>query len=429
MLCHSLFTSQPLLAVSARFEWFMALRYLWGAEGQAEGRSFLRFITYVAIGGIALGVGALLLALSIVRGFSQEIENKIVGFGAHVQVRSYLQDAPLEPADELEARLRGVPNVSRVAPVAQRFILLRRSREAIDGVALFGADEPPPYLADRVVDGAFRFAPDSLRRPGLVLGHQLARRLDLSVGQTVTAFSINDPGETSAGLLQPRVKQFHVAGIYETSLATIDDLYVFTSLRTARELIGLPENAVSHYDLTVQPVSRADSVAAQIEREFGFPVGAQTIYERFQGLFAWVNLQQGIIPLVISVIVIVAAFNIVSTLLMMILEKTREIGVLESLGASGRMMRRLFLALGLLIGVVGTVIGEALALILALIQQRFQIIPLPAEAYYMKSAPVELSPLDFVIVASVALTLCALAAYVPARVASRIKPVEAIRFQ
>ena len=407
----------------------MALRYLWGAEGQAEGSSFLRFITYVAIGGIALGVGALLLALSIVRGFSQEIENKIVGFGAHVQVRSYLQDSPLEPADQLEERLRTVPQVERVTPVAESFILLRRSREAIDGVALFGADEPPAYLSDRVVAGAFSFAPDSLQHPGLVLGEQLAERLNLELGDTVTAFSINDPGGASTGMLQPRVKQFHVAGIYATSLATIDDLYVFTGLGTARQLMGMPSDAVTHFDLTVQNVTRADSVAAQIEREFGFPVGAQTIFERFQGLFAWVNLQQGIIPLVISVIVLVAAFNIVGTLLMMILEKTREIGVLESLGASGRTMRRLFLTLGLLIGLVGTVIGEVLALSLGLIQQRFEVIPLPAEAYYMTSAPVELSPIDFVVVAGVALALCALAAYIPARVASRIEPVEAIRFQ
>lgn len=407
----------------------MAFRYLWGAEGQAEGHSFLRFITYVAIGGIALGVGALLLALSIVRGFSQEIESKIVGFGAHVQVRSYLQDSPLEPADQLQERLRTLPEVERVAPVAESFILLRRSREAIDGVALFGADAPPPYLTDRVVAGSFSFASDSLQRPGLVLGQQLAQRLNLKVGDTVTAFSVNDPSGASTGMLQPRVKQFHVAGLYETSLATIDELYVFTGLNTARQLMGMPPDAVTHFDLTVRNVSRADSVAAQIEREFGFPVGAQTIFERFQGLFAWVNLQQGIIPLVISVIVIVAAFNIVGTLLMMILEKTREIGVMGSLGASGRTMRRLFLTLGVLIGLVGTAIGELLALALGLIQQKFEVIPLPAEAYYMTSAPVELSPVDFVLVAGVSLTLCALAAYIPARVASRIEPVEAIRFQ
>lgn len=407
----------------------MALRYLWGAQGRAEGRSFIRFITYVAIGGVTVGVAALLLALSIVRGFSQEIEDKIVGFGAHVQVRSFLQDAPLEPMRQLEDRLRQMEGVASVVPVAEHFVLLRRSREAIDGVALFGADEPPAYLKKRTVAGSFSFAPDSLRRPGLVLGQQLADRLSLSVGDVVTAFSMDDPDSAEGSLLQPRVKQFHVAGIFETSLSNIDDLYVFTGLQPARELIGMSPDAVTHFDLTLRDVSRADSVAARVEREFGFPVGAQTIYERFQGLFAWVNLQQGIIPLVISVIIIVAAFNIIGALLMMILEKTREIGVLESLGASARTMRRLYLTIGLLIGCVGTLLGEGIALGLGLIQQRYGIIPLPAEAYYMKTAPVELNPLDFVLVAGVALALCAVAAYVPARVASRIEPVEAIRFE
>ena len=129
------------------------------------------------------------------------------------------------------------------------------------------------------------------------------------------------------------------------------------------------------------------------------------------------------------VIVIVAAFNIIGTLLMIILEKTREMGVLQSMGTSRRLLRRLFLWLGILIGVVGTAIGEVAALLLAVIQKEFQVIPLPAEAYYMDTAPIELNPVDFVVVAVVALVLCALSAYVPARVASRIDPVRAIRFR
>ena len=409
----------------------MAWRYLKGAEGSDEGRRFLRFITYVAVGGVAVGVAALLLALSIVRGFSQEIEAKIVGFGAHIQVQSYLDGQPLSDADSLARELQAMPGVTRVSPVVENFVLLRASRESIDGVALFGSDEPPDYLAANTVAGDFSFARDSLRRPGLVVGQQLADRLGVGVGDILTAFAMGGSGEDAAsvGGLRPRVKQFHVSGIYETSLTTIDDLYVFTGLRTARDLFRVPAGSVNHLDLTVSNVDRVDGLAAQIEENFGFPVAARTIYQRFQGLFAWVNLQQSIIPLVISVIVIVAAFNIIGTLLMMILEKTREIGVLESMGASARSMQRLFLMLGVLIGVVGTVLGEGIALGLALLQQRYELIPLPAEAYFMKTAPVALNVIDFLIVGVVALVLCALAAYVPARVASRVEPVQAIRFQ
>lgn len=408
----------------------MALRYIRGAEGRAEGRAFLRFITYVAIGGVALGVASLLLSLFIVRGFSQEIQNKIIGFGAHVQVHSYLQDAPLRDADDVGRRLSEIPGVAAVTPTVEDFVLLRRSSDALDGAALRGVPSPPSYLGDRIVEGTFQLTPGPDGNASLVIGGSLARRLDIDVGQTVTLFSMrSDGGGSAISVQRPRVRSAVVRGIYETSLTTIDDLYVFTDLSTARGLTGTPSNAAHHFDLRVHDVSRVDSLAAQIEDDFGFPIAARTIYQQYAGLFAWVNLQEGIVPLVIGVIVLVAAFNIIGALLMLILEKTREVGVLQSLGASSRMMRHLFLNVGLLIGGVGTSIGMALALAVGWIQKTFEVIPLPAEAYYMTTAPVELNPVDFVVVGVVTIVLCALAAYIPARVAARIDPVRAIRFE
>ena len=415
--------------MSSRFETLMALRYLRGAEGRAEGRSFLRFITYVAISGVALGVAALLLAFAIVRGFSQEIENKIVGFGSHVQVRSYVNDAPLGNAAELERRLLALDSVSSVTPVVESFVLLRRSSESIDGVILSGMPMPPSYLAERVVEGSFSLkSPDGT--PSLVVGRTLADRLGLRVGQSVAAFAM-PPGGGGLHVSSPRVSAFTIAGIYKTSLLDIDDTYVFTEIAAARRLAQFTDQQVSRFDVTLPDASRASTtaVAISIEDALGFPVAARTVYQQFAGLFAWVNLQESIIPLVIGVIVLVSAFNIIGALLMLILEKTREIGVLQSLGASGTTLKRLFLVLGLLLGAVGTVIGEALALGLGLIQQRYEVIPLPAEAYYMTSAPIQLNPVDFALVAAVTLLLCGLAAYIPARVAARIEPVRAIRFQ
>ena len=419
------------------FERFVARRYLFGAEGRTEGRAFLRFIVYVAVGGVAVGVAALLLALSIVRGFSEEIEAKIVGFGAHVQVESY-RDAPLGEAEAKARALAALPLVRHVAPVVTEFALLRHRHSEIDGVALWGTDRPPPFLQERLTEGAFTFAPDRAGRPGAVLGEQLARRLGVAVGDRVTAFSMRRSGEEDDGeggggltsaLAQPRVKQFHVTGLYETSLADFDDLYVFTDVEAARQLLDYGPDEVTRFDLTLADPAQAEAVAADVEERLGFPVLARSIREVFRNLFAWVNLQESIIPLVIGVIVLVAAFNILSALLMMILEKAREIGVMGSMGASAKAIRRLFLWLGLLIGLLGTGIGEGLALGLALLQQRYGIIPLPEEAYYMKTAPVALSPLDFLVVAAIALALCALSAYIPARVAARIEPARVIRFR
>ncbi|MFB6271861.1 MAG: ABC transporter permease [Salinibacter sp.] len=406
----------------------MSLRYLWGAEGQSEGRSFLRFITYVAIGGVTLGVAALLLALAIVRGFSREIESKIVGFGAHIQVMNYVRDEPLQRSGTLRAGLNEMKRISRVSPVVEQPVLLRHTDDAIDGVVLLGMNRMPTYLKQRVENGQFDVQASN-GHPGLVVGKELATRLGLEVGELVTTFALQQGGTEAAGLLRPRIKQFRVRGIYDTSLKNIDDVYVFGNLSTARWLAGMSPRSVTRFNVTVRDPTRIDSLAAQIENKFGFPVAARTIYQQYAGLFAWVDLQQSIIPLVIGVIVIVAAFNIIGILLMLILEKTREIGVLKSLGTSGSTLKRLFLFLGLLIGVVGTGIGTVLALSLALVQKHFGVISLPAEAYYMTKAPIGLNPWDFVLVGVVTIVLCGAAAYVPSRVAARVEPVRAIRFE
>lgn len=408
----------------------MAFRYLRGAEGRAEGRSFLRFITYVAIGGVALGVASLLLSLAIVRGFSQEITEKIFGFGAHIQVRSYVQDQPLEGAASLRKQIRATEGVASAAPVIEDVVLLRESERSIDGVQLLGTDTPPSYLSRSVTDGTFALDPSPDGPAPLVVGGGLAERLGLEVGQIVTAFSLRN-GDAAGRMAPPRVRQFQVTGVYNTSLSNIDDNFAFTRLSTARSLVGLPSSTVSRFDVTVQDISSVDSVASDLEARIGFPASARTIYQLqpYASLFAWVDLQQGIIPLVIAVIVIVAAFNIVGILLMIILEKTREIGVLQSLGTSQTTLKRLFLAFGLLIGAVGTALGAGLALVLGFLQQRFALIPLPEEAYYMTTAPIALNPLDYLLVSVTTLVLCGLAAYIPARVAARIEPVRAIRFQ
>lgn len=414
-----------------RFERYMALRYLRVLAG-GKGSSFLRFVTYVAVGGVAVGVTALLLSLSIVRGFSTEIREKIVGFGAHVQVESY-QDAPLTNASDRRRQIASQPGVVGVAPVIQQFVLLRRAARDVDGVILWGTEAVPHYLQTQISDGSPDLAEDSLGRPGLVVGETLANMLNLSVGSVVTAFSLlgSDLSArlSAAGSARPRIKQFRVSGIYETSLHNFDALFVFADSRITREFLLMADDEVTRFDVTLDDASRATEVAAAIENDIGFPVMARTIFEVYHGLFAWIRLQESIIPLVISVIVLVAAFNIIGTLLMIILEKTREMGVLGSLGTSRRRIRRLFLWLGVLFGAVGTAIGEVAALVLALIQKRFGVIPLPAEAYYMDTAPIELNPVDFLIVGVVAMLLCTLSAYVPARVASRIDPVRAIRFR
>jgi lipoprotein-releasing system permease protein len=224
------------------------------------------------------------------------------------------------------------------------------------------------------------------------------------------------------------VRQFHVAGVYETGLGDFDERFVFGDIEDARRLFGYGPNQVSRLELTIDDLNQSPVMAAQISQEIGPPVFARSVFDVFRNLFAWVRLQEGIVPLVISVLVFVAAFNIVGTLLMVILDKTREIGVMVAMGASRASVRRVFLTFGVLVGVLGSAIGAALAFAVAALQARFGIIPLPQEAYYLDTAPVELRALDFLVVPVVAVVLCAAMAWLPARVAARVEPVRAIRF-
>lgn len=415
--------------MSFSYERFMAWRYFRGARGREEGRSFLRIITYLAVGGVAVGVGALVLALAIVRGFSQEIQQKIAGFGSHVQVQ-HVQSRPFGGADTLEADLARNPSVRRVDPVVQELVLLR-SEADIEGAALWGTAAPNPYLRAQTVAGRFAFAADTTELPGIVLGRPLARVLSAEVGDIVTGFSIrgaaSEAGASGGALPTPRFASFQVMGIYETGLAQFDELYAFTDLESARSLLDYGPGEVTRIDLTLERMQEARQAAASLDQALSFPLTARSIYQVYRNLFAWINLQQSIIPLVIGVIVLVAAFNTLGTLLIVILEKTREIGILSSIGVSARRIKRVFLWLGMLIGTVGTAIGEILALVLALIQQRYGVIPVPQEAYYVETAPIALSPWDFLWVGGATLLLCAVAAYIPARVAARLDPVRSIR--
>ena len=402
-----------------KFQSYVAKRYLRGAEGKSEGRKFLKLVTYISIGGVALGVMTLILALAIVRGFSEEIQSKVIGFGAHVQVES-IRDAPLEQGEVMRQQILAVEGVAEAARVIQEFILLRHSARQIEGVSIWGTEEVPGYIARAIIEGSANLD------EGVVVGATLARSLGLKVGDQVTAFSVNT-AEISAGSSSPRLDQFKVAGIYETSLANFDELYVFAPYLETQDLLEYLPGEVSRIDVRLEEGQDFSSGADRIDAILDFPAIARPITDVYRSLFAWVNLQESIIPLVLSIIVFVAAINIIGTLLMIILEKSPEMGVMASFGASSKTRMNIFLYLGVYIGLAGVAIGEVLALGIALLQSQYGLIPLPADAYYMDTAPISLSGVDFALVAILTLILCAVSSWIPARYAARISPIRAIR--
>lgn len=413
------------------FERHLALRYLRGAESTSgKGRGFLRFVTFVAIGGVAVGTAALLLAMMISRGFTREIETKIVGFGQHVHVENFTGE-PLVASDSLVEALSSLEHVRRVSPAVIDFGLLRsRSRTGVpivEGLLLWGTTPAAqPFIADRLVSGHLRFTPNADGHPGIVIGRRLAERRDLQVGDRVTAFAVRGLNRGALGG-RPKVRQFHVAGIFETGLADFDEQFAYASIDDMRALFDYADNKVTRFDLTLDALENSRPVAEQATRAAGPAALARSVYDVYHGLFAWVDLQQSIIPLVISILVIVAAFNIIGALLMVVLEKMGDIGTVLSMGASRATVRRLFLLLGILIGTIGATVGTTLALTFGIAQQRWGFIPIPTEAYYLDTAPIEIQALDVAWIFVVAIVLCTLASYIPARVASRVDPIRILR--
>ncbi len=404
------------------FEWFLAFRYL---KGKRNTSSFLSFIKIMAITGVAIGAGGLLISLAIVHGFSSVIQEKILGFGNHITVQTYT-DRPLYRADTLVTHLSNIDGIEAAQEVVMGQGMVQ-SRSFVEGAIIKGVGQEGDLsnLRNYITRGEYSFSHNDRNMPGLVIGEGLARSLEIDTMGVLTVYSVQG---IPSPLNMPAIRQFHVAGIYHTGIDQLDAAFLLMDREHARFLFDLPFPKATQVDILVTDPSRIREINATLSSNLPFPYYSETIYQRYSNIFAWINLQEQTIPFVIAIMVIVAAFNLIGTVLMMILERTKDIGILKTIGASDKSIRRVFLMEGLLVGFIGLGIGILLSLLFYWVQGTYQIIPLPEESYYMSSAPVQPKFSDFLIVASVTLTLCAAASWIPARVAARLNPLKVITF-
>ncbi|MBP1691657.1 MAG: Lipoprotein-releasing system permease protein [Bacteroidetes bacterium] len=399
---------------------FIASRYLQSRRNAG----FFSFIAGIAILGVMLGTATLIIALSVLGGFEREITEKVVGFTSHVQITGF-QNLPLRDYRE-NARLlaSSSPVIMSVTPYVAREALIR-SKQGVDGIMLKGIDPETEAVAARkyLVAGEFRIDREQGATPGIVLGRKLASRLALEVGDRVVVFGIGRLLQDGQG----RAMAFRVTGIYESGMAEYDDVYAYTGIQDAQVLFQIPD-AASGFDIQLSRVDSADAVAERAADLLGYPHYARTVFESYRNLFSWIELQKKPIPIILGLIIIVATVNIIGTLLMMVLDKTREVGVLATLGATRWGITRVFLRQGLTIALVGTVLGNLLAFILLTLQQNFKILSLPSDIYFMTSVPVLMRWEDFLVVSAITVALSMLSALIPARLAARLDPVTAIRF-
>ena len=404
------------------FSWYIAGKYFKGTKRESR---FLSFIKIMAVAGVAIGSAGLLIALSIVHGFKSTINEKIVGFAPHITVNSYINETIVR-ADTLEIFLGNIPNIFASQSVITGQVMIQSARD-VSGTALKGVPETGDLtnLREYIKFGEYDISIQENGLRGIILGSSLANTIGATVGSRVTVYVIDGlptPFNT------PEIQQFILTGIYQTGLARFDDNFALTEISSVQELFSIPARHASLIELTVSNPNQIEQVFQAVQQELQFPFVAESIYERYRNIFAWVDLQEETIPLIIGVMIIVAAFNLIGTVLMMVLERIKDIGILKTMGAKNKVIRKIFLLEGLYVAVSGLVLGITISLLFYWLQANYGIIPLSEENYYMNTAPVEPHFFDFIIVSAVTIFLCTLASWLPARIAAKTDPVKVLTF-
>lgn len=405
------------------FEWFIAKRYFRSSRKDA---SFLSFIKFMAIAGVAIGSAGLLIALSVVQGFKHVIEEKILGFGTHFTIETY-SDMPVYRADTLITWINTIPDIEQVQAVVYGQGMVQAG-ERVEGTFLKGVPDVDGDLSDirtYITQGTYDLTVQTSGKYGIVMGERLARNLNAVVGQTIAVYTVQ--GTPSPSNL-PEIKQFELTGVYQTGIDRFDDVFALIGIQHASDLFGLTPPAATMIDIRVNSIENIPSVNILLLERIDFPYYVQSIYQRYSNIFAWINLQAQTIPLVIGVLVIVAAFNLIGTILMMVLERVKDIGILKTIGTPDRKIRNIFLLEGLFVGVIGLGVGILLAASFNFIQAEYALIPLSEDNYYMATAPVYPRLRDFVLVSVITLSLCLTASWIPARFASRTNPLQVTNF-
>jgi lipoprotein-releasing system permease protein len=400
---------------------FIALRYL----RSRRHRGFISFITLIAVIGVALGVAALIITLSVLNGFERTIKENVVSFTAHMQLIGFENQVLPNPNETIEFVKSKYPEVLEIAPYVSREGMIR-SAAATDGVLIKGIDPTNDISAAkrRLVEGTYGLESRERGVERIIIGWRLAQMLEVDLGDRVLLLSLGGP---SLSLSQTRVMQFEVVGLYETGMADYDESYVYVNIRDAQRLFGVGP-AVSGFDILVSDLDRLNNLATQIPEDLGYPYYARTTFQMNRNLFTWIELQKKPIPIIIGLIIVVATVNIIGTLLMMVMEKSKEIGILRTIGIDRKKLMQVFLIQGMLIGLVGTILGNILAFILCWIELNYSLISLPPGIYFMTHVPIDMNVLSFLIVSTLTLMMCFLSSLIPSRLAAKRDPITMIRF-
>lgn len=407
------------------FEFFVARRYLRAKRKQAV----ISVITMISVVGVAAGVMALVIALAINNGFRNTLQASLLGAYAHVNVMEKEPGSGIENWSELVERLRKLPHVVAASPAlyGQVFISFGGGGE---GALLKGirTDEElrPTDMLRHMKAGSLEDLKDDERIPGLILGSKLAQALGVKMGNIVRV--ISPQGETTPfGPISSEFR-FRVVGLFESGFYEVDSLWAFTSLQAAQRMLSL-DDVVNSVELKLDDIYTAPAVAREADNVVGPTLAAATWMEMNRHILSALNMEKVVTWITIGLIVLVAALNILITLVMMVMEKNRDIAILVSMGAKQQQIRRIFQFQGLLIGVIGTAAGLAVGHLLCFLADKYRWIRLDEEVYALSYVPFNPRWLDSLWIAALAILISYIATLYPARAASRVAPAEALRYE
>jgi len=409
------------------FEWFVCLRYLKAKRKHG----FISLISLISIAGVMVGVMALIVVLAVMTGFTSEFRDKILGINSHVVVQDY--SGNIRGYEEVAAKVRAVEGVSGVTPYLYSQAMIT-SGEGGTGAVLRGLD---PATAQgvlnleknlrkgKIADLSPGQGDGARRLPGIILGKELAAQLHVSVHDRVRLISASGP-LTPMGVI-PKVSTCQIVGIFETGMYEYDSALAYVSLETAQRFFDLP-GAVHGLEVKTFDLNQADQVAKRIEHALGPNYFAKDWMRMNRNIFSALQLEKTALSVIMALVVMVAAFNIVSTLIMVVMEKNKDIAILKSMGATSGSIMRIFIYEGLIIGLAGTLLGVLGGLGLCAILRRYQFIKLP-DVYPISTLPVLVLPSDVILIALSATVITLVATLYPSWQAAKVDPAVALRYE
>jgi lipoprotein-releasing system permease protein len=412
---------------SSTFELFIAGRYLRAKRKQAV----ISIITVISIAGVAAGVAALVIGIAINNGFRDTLQRSLLGATAHVMVLAKDSGEGIDNWRELDPKFRKLPHVISVAPNLYGPVLLAGP---IGGSQAGGAElkgipiDNPPDMLKHLKEGSFEKMKDTSGFPGIILGSGLAKKTGMLLGSVLIVYSPQGVELTPFGPKMQQPTRFRVVGIFESGFGDLDSFFAFTSLSSTQQLLSVGD-VVNSIELRLDDIYKAPQVAKLAEKIAGPKLAANTWMEQYHQILDALATERKVTIVTIGLIGIVAALNILITLIMMVMEKNRDIAVLMSMGAKRQQIRKIFMLQGVLIGAVGTAIGLTLGYSLSLLADHYRWLRLNEDVYSLSYVPFNPRWEDAIWIAAAAIFVSLIATLYPAKAATSIAPVEALRYE